>query len=405
MPCPSRISQHTVYTVETQNTANNGAMAQDADGSFRIDSQAPTVVVTAPDVTDANASTDLPYTFTLTYQDDVEVNTTPFESFPPMVPTVEVLPPSGSPISAQEVDSYGSQVTYKFYPPGYNWGTAPAGTYQIVVDDTAVTDEVGNTAPTGVVGSFNNNVGQLVFTTAAQTLTAGQPSGVMTVQIQDRAGNPVAAPAGGLTLSLFSYPPGSMFLDTNGEPLSGSTITVPEGSSTVKFKFEAPTAGTAYLSVGAGIFASQQETVVSPSHRRDQRDGKWRHRSHLDGIRIALRPRHDGDHYNRWSPGFLQGQRVSIAGVNVGGNASSTNGYNGVWLITGVRAAPPSPTRPRRQNWRPPITAQARPLQTRFRPSPSRRTSSPLAARGQRRRPPPPVPTASWPAKTWSLPV
>ena len=34
--------------------------------------------------------------------------------------------------------------------------------------------------------------------------------------------------------------------------------------------------------------------------------------------------------------GFLSGQEVSIAGVNVGGNTSNTNGYNGVWAITGV---------------------------------------------------------------------
>ena len=34
--------------------------------------------------------------------------------------------------------------------------------------------------------------------------------------------------------------------------------------------------------------------------------------------------------------GYLTGQEVSIAGVNVGGNTSNTNGYNGVWAITGV---------------------------------------------------------------------
>ena len=34
--------------------------------------------------------------------------------------------------------------------------------------------------------------------------------------------------------------------------------------------------------------------------------------------------------------GFLMGQVVSIAGVNVGGDATNDNGYNGVWTITGV---------------------------------------------------------------------
>jgi len=98
----------------------------------------------------------------------------------------------------------------------------------------------------------------LAITTPSQTLTAGTPSGPITVQLENQYGQPVAASAN-LTINLSSNG-GGTFL--NGS-ISITSITITAGSNQASFKYENTRAGTATLTAAAAGLAptTQQETV------------------------------------------------------------------------------------------------------------------------------------------------
>lgn len=103
----------------------------------------------------------------------------------------------------------------------------------------------------------------LVFQTPAQTLTTGVPSGSITVQLQDQYGNPIAAGKGGVTFNLHSSSSSGAFLSAGGDPLAGSTITVPQGLSSATFEYKDSRAGTPTLTASAnGISGSQKESIT-----------------------------------------------------------------------------------------------------------------------------------------------
>src|SRR5262249_39498441 len=87
---------------------------------------------------------------------------------------------------------------------------------------------------------------------------------VVSAQLQDESGNPVVAGAGGVVVSLASSSPGGHFSQSNGAALSGSTITIVQGSSTATFAYRDSLAGVATLSVSAPGFvsATQMETIL-----------------------------------------------------------------------------------------------------------------------------------------------
>jgi Tol biopolymer transport system component len=108
----------------------------------------------------------------------------------------------------------------------------------------------------------------MVFTTAAQTLTAGyQPSALMTVLLENDQGQIVKAGSGGVTLNLSSTSSQGFFLDSAGKRLSSPSITIGPGSSTGSFEYEDTSPGTPTLTVTATGFgpATQQETVKAPN--------------------------------------------------------------------------------------------------------------------------------------------
>jgi hypothetical protein len=103
----------------------------------------------------------------------------------------------------------------------------------------------------------------IIFTTAAQTLVAGEPSEIMTVLLEDASGNAMPVQGQAVTLRLSSTSSTSAFLTTTGDALAGSTITIGQGSSTASFAYTDTTAGTPTLTVSAlGLSATQQETVT-----------------------------------------------------------------------------------------------------------------------------------------------
>jgi hypothetical protein len=124
----------------------------------------------------------------------------------------------------------------------------------------------------------------LAFTTPPQTLTAGQKSQRVTLQLEDNNGRLAVAPSGGLRIYLAGNPIGGLsgpamtFFDTNGKPLPTSsppyfpsfkttTLLMPAGSSTLSFEFESTQAGSIPVSaqVSAGPSWKQVETVQAGS--------------------------------------------------------------------------------------------------------------------------------------------
>ncbi len=109
----------------------------------------------------------------------------------------------------------------------------------------------------------------LAFTTSRQTVTAGQTSGIVTVQLRDSNGNPATAPSGGTTIYLRGA--STTFLDTNGNPLPTSNgfaiLSIAAGSSSASFKFTTTHAGPDIISasVPAAFSATQTETVNAGS--------------------------------------------------------------------------------------------------------------------------------------------
>jgi hypothetical protein len=104
----------------------------------------------------------------------------------------------------------------------------------------------------------------LVFTTAPQTLTAGAPSGPLTVQLQNGSGSAVNA-AGNVAITVSSSSAQGTFATSSGGPWSATlSVTIPAGSSaTPSFYYEDTKAGTATLTASSGGSTSgtQTETV------------------------------------------------------------------------------------------------------------------------------------------------
>jgi hypothetical protein len=129
----------------------------------QADTQAPTANLKATAVTGSNAFTLNPYTFTITYSDNVAVAVSTLSDA-----EVEVLPPgTAAPIPAtlESVAAVGTAdgignaksfiVTYQITPPGGAWTSADVGTYTIVLGGGTVTDLANNLVATGTLGAFS----------------------------------------------------------------------------------------------------------------------------------------------------------------------------------------------------------------------------------------------------------
>ncbi len=150
----------------------------------QADTQAPTATLQAGSVTAGNASALNPYTFTITYSDNVAVAVSTLSNA-----VVEVLPPgSGVPISANvegivavgATDGIGNAVsfvvTYQITPPGGSWTSTDNGNYTVTLGGGTVTDLAGNPVASGSLGTFSVNLGQTL--TAAITGPSDGYSGV-----------------------------------------------------------------------------------------------------------------------------------------------------------------------------------------------------------------------------------
>src|SRR5205823_5807600 len=142
-----------------------------------------TATLQAVAVTSGNASALNPYTFTITYSDNVAVAAATLSGA-----VVKVLPPGqAAPLLATvkgtaavgATDGIGNAqsfiVTYQITPPAGGWTSGDNGSYSSALMGGGVTDLAGNAAAAGALGTFSVNLGSAISITSANhaTFTVG----------------------------------------------------------------------------------------------------------------------------------------------------------------------------------------------------------------------------------------
>ena len=134
------------------------------------------------------------------------------------------------------------------------------------------------------IGAFQTQPPALDFTTLGQTADAGQPM-TITLQLEALDGNPVAAGNGGVTVTLASSSTGAVFLDTNGNALAGSTVTIPKGSTSATFRIRGRSARHAHADGLRGRLRIRDAAGNHPAGA-DCRHSRHRHRRRPDAFRL-----------------------------------------------------------------------------------------------------------------------
>ena len=147
-----------------------------------------------------------------------------------------------TPVSPVTIPAGASQVSFTYTDTKEGTPTLTAATSGLT---SATQVEIVNAA----VAS------QLVFSTVAQTLTAGVASSTITVELEDAYGNTVDA-SSGLTVTLSTTSAGGTFTPA-------SPLTIPAGLAQVSFTYTDSDQGTPTLTAAASglTSATQQETV------------------------------------------------------------------------------------------------------------------------------------------------
>jgi transglutaminase-like putative cysteine protease len=114
------------------------------------------------------------------------------------------------------------------------------------------------------IGAFQTQSPALVFASLGETTDAGQPTGAITVALEDIDGNPAPAGSGGVTVTLSSSSTGGSFSYSNGLAVSGGQIIIPQGASRAVFDYTDTQPGTPTLTAAATGFptVTQQELIL-----------------------------------------------------------------------------------------------------------------------------------------------
>ncbi len=114
------------------------------------------------------------------------------------------------------------------------------------------------------IGAFQSQPPALVFTSLGQTTDAGQPTGAITVELEDVDGDPAPAGVGGVTVTLSSSSTGGSFSLPNGLPLAGGQIIIPQNASIATFEYTDTQPGAPTLTASAAGFptTTQQEIIL-----------------------------------------------------------------------------------------------------------------------------------------------
>ena len=124
----------------------------------------------------------------------------------------------------------------------FKYNDTLAGTPTLTATDSALTNPTAT--QTEIVNAAAAS--QLVFTTTAQTLTAGVTSGTITVQLDDPFNN-VATAASTQTITLTTSSGGGQFRDnaTGNTPIT--SVTIASGGSSASFKYNDTVAASPVL--------------------------------------------------------------------------------------------------------------------------------------------------------------
>jgi hypothetical protein len=116
-----------------------------------------------------------------------------------------------------------------------------------------------------ITANFKPAIGKITFTTNVQTIKAGSPSNVITIQSQDNSGNPMDVSSNS-TVSLISTSSTGKF-DINARGTfdgTASSIIIPAGSNSSSFYYMDTIAGNYSITANATGFnnAVQQQTII-----------------------------------------------------------------------------------------------------------------------------------------------
>ncbi len=166
-------------------------------------------------MTSSNAGSLNPYTFTITYTDNVAISVFTLPGSTVQVVTSGIAPINATVVSTSAVgstDALGDApeftVTYQITPPGGSWTAEDNGTYTVTLGGTPITDLTGNPVPAGSVGTFtvSINANSLVVTTQPpSSVTAGNSFG-LTVSVENSQGTVQTGFTGSVTIALESNP-------------------------------------------------------------------------------------------------------------------------------------------------------------------------------------------------------
>jgi hypothetical protein len=145
-------------------------------------------------------------------------------------------------------------------PTSCDDSSVASGTYTYTV--TAVYRTWTATSAASSAVTVSAAATKLVFTTGAQTLTAGVVSGTITVQRQNASGTPTTG--GMTTVDLTTSSTAGVFRNS-GDTGTITAVTIADGTSSASFKYTDTKAGTPTITAadhaGTLTSASQQETV------------------------------------------------------------------------------------------------------------------------------------------------
>ena len=165
-------------------TGINGTDIGAYQRSGTADTKPPTVALQATNVTASNAASENPYTFTVTFSDNVAVAASSLAGA-----VVQVVPPAavGGPITATLVntaaigttDSQGDAqaftLTFQISAPGGAWTGADNGTYTVTLGGSPVTDLAENAVALGTIGTFNVGGASLQVASFSRRLPPASP--------------------------------------------------------------------------------------------------------------------------------------------------------------------------------------------------------------------------------------
>ncbi len=219
------------YDVTVYITGPDGQTASAVTSQVEVSANPVSVSLNAPSVNNANAASEVPYAFSLSFQDGGGM----ISASSVAAATVQVVPPQGAAVTAVLVSQQatgstdgsgdGSTITanYQITPPSGDWTGAPQGSYSVTLTGSPVTGLSGGEAPPGTVGNFAVNLAVKLVLEVAQADTSVPEGGTISLEVQ--AVGPSGSPDPGVT--------GTATLMLNGRVVDNVYLQNGTGSATI----------------------------------------------------------------------------------------------------------------------------------------------------------------------------